>query len=67
MARINKNIGIKGINVAAANLMESPLYSLVKSGRKYVILDEQKKLVEPSEFIRRIAQFFPKLKGTHIQ
>ena len=67
IAKINKNIGIKGINVAAANLMESPLYSLVKSGRKYVILDEQKKPVEPSEFIRRITQFFPELKGPHIQ
>ena len=67
IAKINKNIGIKGINVAAANLMETPLYSLVQSGNKYVILDGQKKNIEPSEFIRSIAQFFPELRGTHIQ
>jgi spore coat polysaccharide biosynthesis protein SpsF len=67
IASINKNVGIKGINVAAANLMEAPLYSLVQSGHKYVIFDEQKKIVEPSEFIRRIAKLFPELKGTHIK
>jgi len=66
VAKINKNIGVKGVNIAAANLMETPLYSLVQSGNKYVILDEQKKIVDPSEFIRRIAQFFPELRGTHL-
>lgn len=67
IARINKNIEVKGINVQAANLMETPLYSLIKSGNKHLILDEQKKPVEPSEFVKYLAEFFPELKGTHIQ
>lgn len=66
VAAINKNIGIKGINVAAANLMEAPLYSLVRSGNRFVILDRQKKPVEPSEFMKSLAKIFPELKGTHI-
>lgn len=67
IAHINKNIGVKEINVQAANLMETPLYSLIQSGSKHVILDEQKKPVEPSEFLKRLSEFFPELKGTYIQ
>ena len=58
VAYINKDIGIKGINLKAANLMETPLYSVIKSGNRYVILDSQKKPVEPLEFIDRISKLF---------
>jgi spore coat polysaccharide biosynthesis protein SpsF len=67
IAGINKHVGIKGINVQAANLIETPLYSLVRAGSRYVILDKQKKPVEPMELIGRLAEYFPELKGRQIQ
>lgn len=59
VARINMNVGIKGCEQQSANLMEKPLYSIVVSGRKYVILDDQKRFVDPKEFISRIKELFP--------
>jgi spore coat polysaccharide biosynthesis protein SpsF len=67
IAQINKNIGVKGINIQAANLMETPLYSLIRSGKKYVILDQQKKPVESLHFVKRLSTLFPELKGTYIK
>lgn len=61
VAKINMHVGIKGCEQQSANLMEKPLYSIVKSGRKYVILDEQKRMVEPSDFIQMLKNLFQEL------
>jgi spore coat polysaccharide biosynthesis protein SpsF len=61
IAKINMHVGIKGCEQQSANLMEAPLYSIVKSGRKYVILDEQKRKIEPSDFIKKFGELFPEL------
>jgi len=66
VASINKHVGVKGINVKAASLMETTIYSFIQSGNKHLILDAQKKPVDPSEFVKHLAEFFPELKGTHI-
>ncbi|HOE16845.1 MAG TPA: hypothetical protein PLX02_04970 [Syntrophorhabdaceae bacterium] len=63
IAQINKDVNVKGVNVKVANLMEVPLYSIVRSGNKYIILDEQKKSISPSNFLKKIKGFFPELKG----
>src|SRR3990167_5844638 len=38
IAKMNQHVGIKGCEQQSANLTEEPLYSVVPSGRKYVIL-----------------------------
>lgn len=63
IAKINRDVIVKGCNIYSAKLMEKPLYSIVQSGLKYLILDEQKRQVEPDEFLNRLADFFPKIKG----
>lgn len=62
IAKINMGVGIKGCEQQSANLMETPLYSVVSSGRNFVILDEQKKKVKPVEFIRKLKNLFPELE-----
>ena len=59
VAKINMNVGIKGCEVQSANLNEMPLYSIVLSGGKYVILDDQKRMIEPLEFINKLKELFP--------
>lgn len=54
IAKINQKVAIKGVNTYAANLMERPLYSIVKSGEKYVILDEKKQVMSPDVFLAKI-------------
>lgn len=66
VAKINMNVGIKGCEQQSANLMESPLYSIVHSGRKFVILDEQKRFVAPESFINTVFELFPELKKQKI-
>lgn len=61
VAKMNMHVGIKGCEQQSANLMEKPLYSIVASGRKHVILDEQKRKIEPSDFIKRFKELFPEL------
>ena len=63
IAAINRDVGVKGVNVRAANMMETPLYSIVRSGDRYIILDEQKKPVEGTKFLKRIQDIIPELKG----
>ncbi len=63
IAKMNMHVGIKGCEQQSANLMEKPLYSIVASGRKYVILDEQKRMVEIGDFYERLKNLFPELKG----
>ncbi|MFA4848765.1 MAG: hypothetical protein WC626_03480 [Methanoregula sp.] len=59
IAQINMNVGIKGCNQYGANLMEKPEYSIVKSGKKFVILDSQKRYVNPMKFVLKLAEMFP--------
>ena len=54
IAKINQHVGIKGVNRYVANLMEKPLYSVVKSGEKYVVLDEKKQIIEAGHFQEKI-------------
>ena len=61
VAKINMHVGIKGCEQQSANLMERPLYSIISSGRKYVIFDEQKRMVEPVDFIKKLKELFPNL------
>jgi len=61
IAAMNMNVGIKGCEQQSANFNESPVYSIVHSGRSYVILDEQKRMVVPREFLKSLVQLFPEL------
>lgn len=61
IAKMNMHVGIKGCEQQSANLMERSMYSIVASGRKYVILDEHKRMVEPMEFRERLKELFPEL------
>jgi spore coat polysaccharide biosynthesis protein SpsF len=54
IAKINQHVSIKGVNRYVANLMEKPLYSVVKSGEKYVVLDEKKQIVPAGQFLAMI-------------
>lgn len=58
IAKINMHIGIKGCEQQSANLMEIPLYSVVASGKNYVILDSQKRFVNPKDFVSKIKELF---------
>lgn len=62
IAKINAHVGIKGCNQLGANIMDRHIYSIVASGRKHIILDEQKRVIEPEIFINRFLELFPKLK-----
>jgi spore coat polysaccharide biosynthesis protein SpsF len=59
IAKINQHVGIKGVNKYSANLMETPVYSIVRSGGKYTILDEQKRYVAPAVFLEKFRELFP--------
>ncbi len=59
VAKMNMHVGIKGCEQHSANVFEKPLYSIVPSGRKYVILDEQKRMVSPSDFLEKFKVLFP--------
>lgn len=61
IAKMNQHVGIKGCEQQSANLMEAPVYSIVKSGRKYIVLDEQKRMVEPVQFANSLLKLFPEL------
>lgn len=50
IAARNSKVKIKGCEVLSANLLERPLYSIVRSGNNYVILDENKSPVHYKEF-----------------
>jgi len=63
IAKMNMHVGIKGCEVQSANVMERSLFSIVASGKKYVILDEQKRKVEPKDFMERFSELFPDVKG----
>lgn len=62
IAQINRHIEVSEVNKYFADLMHKPLYSIVASEGKYIVLDKQKQTIEPSEFIRKILDLFPELK-----
>jgi len=62
VAKMNMHVGIKGCEQQSANLLEKPFYSIVRSGRKYVILDEQKRMVESGYFMDKVFELFPELR-----
>lgn len=66
IAKMNMHVGIKGCEQQSANLTEAPLYSIIKSGRRHVILDDQKRMVEPRNFIETVKELFPELKTKSI-
>ncbi len=58
VAKINGHVGIKGCEQVSANLTEAPVFSVVHSGNKFVLLDEQKRMVEPEEFLEKFKEMF---------
>lgn len=63
VARMNAHVEIKGCEQISAGFTETPLYSVVPSGTRHVILDDMKRPVEPTEFVRRLRELFPDLEG----
>lgn len=63
VARMNAHVEIKGCEQVSAGFTEMPLYSIVPSGTRHVILDDMKRPVEPAEFVRRLRELFPELEG----
>lgn len=63
VAKINMQTKIKGCEMQSANFSEQPLYSIVVSGRRHIILDSNKRMVKPAEFINNLHELFPELKG----
>ena len=59
VAELNMHVGIKGCEQKSGTLTENAVYSIVSSGRKYVILDHQKRMVKPENFIERYKKLFP--------
>lgn len=62
VAELNMHVGAKGCNQRAANLLDMILYSIVPSGNKFVILDEQKRRVSLIEFAEKLKKLFPEMK-----
>lgn len=62
VAKMNMHVGIKGCEQQSASLTEAALYSIVKSGKEHVVLDEHKRMVEPKDFLARLGELFPEIK-----
>ena len=58
IALINRNVQVTPCNIYGDNLLGRPLYSIVKRGDNYVILDKEKKIVEYKNFIDEITKIF---------
>jgi spore coat polysaccharide biosynthesis protein SpsF len=54
IARINRGVTFKGVNRYVASLMDKPVYSVVKSGDRFIVLDENRQVVDPAVFLERI-------------
>ncbi len=63
VAKVNMNVDIKGCEQQSANLMEKPVYSIVPSGKIFVVLDKQKRKVAPNEFMSKIKELFPGIRA----
>jgi len=62
IAQLNMHVGIKGCEQQSAGLVNQSVYSIVPSGKKYIVLDEQKRLVLPENFLNKVYELFPELK-----
>jgi hypothetical protein len=62
VAKMNMSVGIKGCEQQSANLTEKPLFSIVASGKKFVILDDHKRMVNSDKFLKKLKELFPELK-----
>ena len=62
IAKMNMHVAIKGCEQQSANLTEKPIFSIVPSGPKFVILDSHKRKVEPQDFIKVFNELFPKVQ-----
>jgi len=58
IAAYNSHMKMKDVNVFAANLVEAPLYSIVESGSKHVILDKDKCGISYSTFQKEMKDLF---------
>jgi len=61
IAEINRHVTMKGVNKRSAEFTERPVYSIVESGKGYVILDAEKRMVKPLDFLRRLRKLFTEL------
>ncbi|MCD6460187.1 NTP transferase domain-containing protein [bacterium] len=58
IALINRNVLVTPCNIYGDNLLGRPLYSIVKRGDNYVIIDSRKKIVEYKDFLGKITKLF---------
>jgi len=62
IACLNSNAGISGVNQYVGNLMNKPLFSIVKQGERHLVLDQQHRVTEPRDFMKILPELFPELK-----
>lgn len=62
IAKINRHVVLKGCNVRNANLADEPVFSIVRSGKGYVIYDEHKRVIEAGDFIQMFKKLFSDAK-----
>ena len=62
VGRMNMHVGVKGCEQTSADLIGQGLYTIVPSGTSHVILDDNKRRVDPEEFLARIVELFPTLQ-----
>lgn len=55
LAQINKAIETHSVNIQVANLMEKPIYSVIRLRNRYIVLDEQKRPIDQSELVKRLS------------
>lgn len=54
LARMNKTSETHSVNIQVANLMEKPIYSVIRLKNRYIVLDEQKRPIDQSELVKRL-------------
>lgn len=62
IARMNTHVGIKGCELQSAALLSQSIFSIVPSGRKFIVLDEQRRMITPESFLKKIRELFPELR-----
>jgi len=61
IANINRNVKVKGNVIYGAGLLDVPRYIVMRSGNKYVILDDNKAVVSPKSFFEDLKNMFPEI------
>lgn len=64
VAQMNMSVKIKGCEQQSAALVDQSLYSIVPSGKKYLILDAHKRRVDPDLFFKKMREMFPDAQKT---